>query len=309
MAGPLFSQKVIVIVGPTASGKTELSLVLAKIFNGEIILADSRQIYSGMDIGTAKATKFEINNIPHHLMDIITPNQEYSVGQFKKDAIKAIHKIINSDKLPIVVGGTGLYVSALVNNLEIPEVKENKKLRSELEKEIKENGLDHVFKKLTELDPEAANIVDPKNPRRVIRALEVALVTGQPYTLQRKIGKPLFDFLEIGLLCPADALKVRIIKRVKTMYRAGLVNEVKSLIKKYGEGPKAFDAIGYRGTIDYLNGKISLAESKTQMVNNTWHYAKRQITWFKKDKKIVWVRNKKEAIALASEFLGAPTPK
>ncbi|MBI2063220.1 MAG: tRNA (adenosine(37)-N6)-dimethylallyltransferase MiaA [Candidatus Yanofskybacteria bacterium] len=280
--------KVIVIVGTTASGKTALSLKIAKKFNGEIVSADSRQIYRGMDIGTAKPTKEELKKIKHHLINIKNPRQDYSVGQYKKDALVAIRKILKIGKLPIIVGGTGLYVSAMVNNLDFPEVEENKKLRAKLEKEIKTKGLKYVFKKLVELDPESAYIVDPNNPRRVIRAMEVAILTGQPFSSQRKSGPPLFDFLQIGLKILPETLKEKIQKRTAQMIKNGLVEEVKKLVKKYGYKPKAFEAIGYREIIDFLRGKINLKEAEDLINKNTWHYARRQMTWFRKDPAILW---------------------
>lgn len=294
-----------VIVGPTASGKTALSLALAKKFNGEIISADSRQIYREMDIGTAKANMDELNGVKHYLVNIKNPNQDYSVGQFKEDAIKAIKQVLKKGKLPMIVGGTGLYVSALVNNLEIPKVKENKKLRTQVEKKIKKKGLDFVFRRLVELDPEAAYIVDPANPRRIIRALEVAMITGKPFTTQRKLGKPLFDFLEIGVTKPTEILKQRIASRIDQMIKDGLVVEVKNLVKKYGFEAKPFDAIGYREIIDYLKAKIDLDQAAKLMITNTWHYAKRQMTWFKKDKKIHWIEDPNEARDLVKNFLGS----
>ncbi len=184
-------RSLIVILCPTASGKSALAIKIAHKLNGEIVSADSRQIYRGMDIGTAKPTKKEMVSVKHHLIDIKNPNEDYSAGQYKKDAIKAINGIIEKGKLPILVGGTGLYISAIVNNLEIPEIKENKRLRLKLQKEIDKKGLDFVFNKLVSIDPEAAYIVDPKNPRRIIRALEIAMVSGKKFSEQRKAGKPL----------------------------------------------------------------------------------------------------------------------
>lgn len=280
--------KIIVIVGPTASGKSDLAVKIAKKFNGEIISADSRQIYRGMDIGTAKPGKKEMAAIKHHLVDIKNPNQDYAAGQFKKDAVRAINKTIKLGKLPILVGGTGLYIDAVVKNLEFPEIKEDKKLRARLEEEIKKRGLDYVFQKLVDLDPEAAYIVDPKNPRRVVRAMEVALISGKPFSAQRKTGRPLYDVLEIGINIPPETLKERIAGRIKQMVRSGLVNEIKGLVKRYGKNCKVFDAIGHREIIDYLGGKISLAEAIEQINKNTWYYVRRQVTWFRGNKKILW---------------------
>ena len=283
--------KAIVILGPTASGKTALSLSLADKFNGEIVSADSRQIYREMDIGTAKPTAQEMGEIKHHLIDIKNPDEDYTVAEFKNDAITAINDITKRKKLPIIAGGTGLYISALVDNLDIPRVGGHKKIRAKLEKEIEKYGLDFVYKKLLELDPEAAYIVDPKNPRRVIRALEVALATGKSFTSQRKKGKPLFNFLQIGLNPPPEKLKKRIADRVAQMIKDGLVKEVKEMIKKYRHNYKTFDTIGYREIIDYLDKKITLDEATAQITKNTRHYARRQITWLKRDKRIKWVKN------------------
>jgi tRNA dimethylallyltransferase len=277
---------------------------LAKKFNGEIISADSRQIYRGMNIGTAKPTEEELDDVKHYLINIKNPDQDYSVSQFKKDALKAIGKIIKAGKLPIIVGGTGLYVSAVVDNLSIPKVTENKDLRRQLEKEINEKGLDYVFKKLLKIDPEAIYIVDPKNPRRVVRALEVAFTTGKPFTAQRIKRKALFDFFQIGITQPSAVLKNRIAERANQMITNGLVNEVEILIKKYGDDAKVFDAIGYREIINYLKGDCSFEIAVEQMISNTSHYAKRQMTWFKRDKRIRWTENFREAEKLTSDFIG-----
>ncbi len=298
--------KLVVIIGPTASGKSDLAVKIAKKFNGEIVSADSRQIYRGMDIGTAKPGKKEMAAIRHYLIDIKNPNQDYAAGQYKKDAVRAINEIIKSGKLPILVGGTGLYIDAVAKNLNFPEVKENKKLRARLEKEIRERGLDYVFKKLVDLDPEAAYIVDPKNPRRIIRALEVALVSGRPFSAQRKTGKPVYEILEMGINPPPETLKKRISERIKQMIEDGLVEEVRRLIKRYGYDCKAFDAIGYREIVDYLKGKAGLAEAIELMNKNTWHYARRQMMWFRKNRNIRWIKNSKEAPDLIHGFTKRP---
>jgi tRNA dimethylallyltransferase len=176
-------------------------------------------------------------------------------------------------------------------------------LREKIEKEIEKRGLDYVFKKLIKLDPEAAYIVDPKNPRRVVRALEVCLLTKKPFSKQRKAGKPLFDVLEIGISFPPEKLKEKINIRVDQMAKQGLVGEVEKLIKKYGASQQAFDAIGYREIIEFLGKKITQEQALKNMKANTWHFAKRQMTWFKKDKKINWVENSKEAVQLIDKFI------
>ena len=297
------SPKLIVILGPTASGKSELGLKLAKKFNGEIVSADSRQVYKGMDIGTAKPTKKERKEILHYLIDIKNPNQIYTVWQYKQEAIKAINKIVKKGKNPFLVGGTGLYLKAVIENLEIPRVKPDWKLRKSLELKIKTRGLKSLYDELIKIDPEAAYIVDSQNPRRIIRALEVAIKTKRPFSQQRKKGESLFDVLEIGLSVSEEELKEKIEKRVNKMMKTRLVNEVKNLIKIYDKNLPTFDAIGYREIIDYLNKKFSLAEAIKKIKKNTWHFAKRQMTWFKKDERIIWIKSYKEAERLTKEFL------
>jgi len=325
--------KIVVIVGPTASGKSTLAVQLAKKFNGEIVSADSRQVYRGMDIGTAKPEVQRTSGlavisegIPHYLINIKNPDENYTVAEYKRDAIKAINKIIKKKKLSILVGGTGLYIKAIVDNLNIPKVAPDFKLRKKLEKEIKKYGLNFVFNKLIKLDPEAAYVIDPNNPRRIIRALEIAIKIGKPFSAQCKTGKPLFNFIEIGIRLSDNILNKRINKRVDLMIKSGLLEEVKNLVKKYGPKQQSFDAIGYREIIDFLNGKISLEEATELIKKNTRNYAKRQMTWFKKDptpepqyqskaqygarqvrygasKRIHWIKNEKEAEKLIKKFL------
>ena len=306
--------KAIVLVAPTASGKSDLAIKIAfrlrsgrakkfGIKGAEIISADSRQIYRGMDIGTAKPTQEEMTTVPHHLINIKNPDQNYTVAEYKRDAIKTINKILKKKKLPILIGGTGLYIKAIIDNLNIPEVAPDLKLRKKFEKEIEKYGLKHVFEKLIQLDPEAAYIVDPNNPRRIIRALEIAIKTKKPFSSQRKIGKPIFDFIEIGLSRPKKDLYKRINKRVDSMIKAGLTGEVEGLVKKHGAKQQSFDAIGYREIINYLNKKITLNKAIDLVKKNTRSYAKRQVTWFRKDKKIHWIRNEKQAEKLIKKFL------
>ena len=295
--------KLIAVVGPTASGKTALGIALAKKFGGEIVSADSRQIYRGMDIGTAKPTVAERRAIPHHLIDIKDPDEDYTAADYQRDAFAAINGIIARGNVPLLVGGTGLYVRTVLENLDIPKTVADPELRVHIEKDIADVGLAAVFKRLVTLDPEAAYVVDPKNPRRVVRALEVALATGVPFTAQRTKRAPLFDALMLGLNPAPEILRERIDRRVDAMMRDGLVNEVCALVKKYGQTPTAFDAIGYREIITHLDGKLPLDEAVTAIKINTWHYAKRQMTWFKKGNGIHWIEDADEALPLVQNFL------
>lgn len=311
--------KIISVVGPTASGKTAIGIALARpgvltAAGSEIISADSRQVYRGMDIGTAKATAAERAAIPHHLVDIRNPDEDYAVGEFKRDAESAIDDIIAHGRLPILVGGTGLYVRAVVENLDIPDVAGDPALRREIEADIAARGLASVFEKLVALDPEAAYVVDPRNPRRVVRALEVATLTGRPFTAQRRRSAPRYDVLELGVAAEPEILRERINRRIDEMMRDGLVDEVTTLLKEYrpadGSTPTAFDAIGYREIIDYFDARpgadgkpISLDDAVAAMKLNTWHFARRQMTWFRKDNHVHWVRDAAEAIDAAKKFL------
>jgi len=306
--------KLVVIIGPTGSGKSKLAIDLAKKFNGEIVVADSRQIYQEMDIGTDKIIiqknkkscleKTKIyQGVPHHLIDLVKPNQEFSLSLYKKLALQTIKKIIKKGKLPFLVGGTGLYVQAIVDNLQIPAVPPDKALRKKLEK----LSSDKLFQRLKKLDPETAKKIDPKNKRRLIRALEVCLKTGKPFSQQQKKGPVLFDVLQIGLRLPKKVLHQRINQRVEEMIKLGLIAEVKKLIKKYPINLPAFSGIGYQEIINYLQGKISLEQAKELIKLHTRQYAKRQMTWFKRDERIHWIRTKKEAEKLISAFLNLPT--
>lgn len=300
--------KIIVILGPTASGKTDLGLALAKKYDGEIISADSRQVYKKMDIGTAKMMgewasdrqMYVVDGIPHHLIDIINPDTDFSLADFKKMAIEAINDILKRGKVPIVVGGTGLYIWALVDNLDIPEIQPDNKLRKELE--IK--PLAELVSVLIEKDPESAQKIDLKNPRRVIRALEVVMTTGQSFFNQRTKSSPLFEALQIGLDVPKEELFKRINERVDRQIEAGLVEEVKQLVNDgYSWDLPSMSGIGYRQIGLYLRGEVTLPEAIELLKQDTRQYAKRQMTWFKRDKRIQWVSVIEEADSLVKDFL------
>ncbi len=301
--------KIVVIVGPTASGKTAFAIRLAKKLDGEVISADSRQVYRGMDIGTAKPKLVRKSgalfseSIRHHLMDICDINQPFTAKDFKTLAERAIRDISKRNKLPMVVGGTGLYIKALVENLNLTATPPNAGLRRKLESELKKYGPPRLYSKLVKLDPEAAYIVDSKNPRRVIRALEIALASKKPLAEVRSSGQSPFDILEIGINRPREELKRKIEKRVIEMIKTGLIAEAKKLVAAYPQKPEPFSAIGYREIIDYLENKIPLDEAVRQIQSSTWRYAKKQIAWFKKDPRVIWVSSQKQAKALVKNFL------
>ena len=278
-------RKIIVILGPTASGNSALGVKLAKKINGEIISADSGQVYKGLDIGSGKITKKEMSGIPHYCLDIISPKKIFTVIDFKKCADKAIEKIFAKNKTPIIVGGTGLYIQAIVDNIILPEVKPNWKLRKELEK--KTTG--EMFKMLKKLDPERAKNIDPKNPRRLIRAIEIAEKLGKTPKLMSMSRRDL-DIRQIGIKLPDEILKINIEKRIKKMLKGGLVAETKKL-KKSGLSWKRIYELGfeYKYSALFLRRKISKDEMLAKMLIENWQYAKRQMTWFKRDKRIKWI--------------------
>ncbi len=292
-------KKLIIILGPTASGKSSLAVKLAKKFNGEIISADSRQVYKEMNIGTAKIKEKEMKGIPHYLINILNPDQEFTLSQFKEKTIKIIKDIQKRGKFPFLVGGTGLYIQSIVDNLSIPEIKPNQKLRNQLEKKSAEE----LFNQLKELDPESIKFIDQKNKRRIIRALEVCLITKKPFSEQRKKGRLLFDTLQIGLLIENKILEKKIEKRTELMIKEGLVQEVEKLIEKYDPKLPSMSGIGYKEVIPYLKKEISLEETKKLISLHTFQYAKRQMTWFRRDQRIRWIKNQEEAEASIGNIL------
>lgn len=302
--------KLVVLVGPTASGKTMWSIRLAKKFNGEVVSADSRQIYKQMDVGTAKEpgewkryglkTAYYVQGIAHHIIDFLNPGKQYSVAAFRDKAIKHIKAIHASEKLPMLVGGTGLYVSAVVDNLRFPQVAPNNKLR----RSLSEKTLDELMRLLTQLDPQTAKEIDAKNKRRVIRALEVCIFTGQPMSEQQGKGEQLFDVLQIGVLVPREELYERINARVDQMMEQGLLKEVEVLVKqRYGWNLSSMNGIGYRQFRPYFEGKESLEQVVDALKRDTRKYARRQLTWFKRDERINWCGTYEEAEQLVEEFL------
>jgi tRNA dimethylallyltransferase len=307
--------KLVVILGPTASGKTDLSIKLAKKFSGEVVSADSRQVYKGMDIGSGKITKKEMQRIPHYLLDVANPKTRFSVAQYQKLALSAIKKIHNKNKVPFLVGGTGFYIQSIVDGIIIPEIKPYWNLRKELEKMTTEQ----MFKKLKKLDPKRAGSIDKHNPRRLVRALEIVLATGKPVPLLFP-GSPAsgkFNVLQIGITKSKDELKNLIQKRLAKRLKNNLmINEVKKL-RKSGVSFKRLEEFGleYRYVAQYLQNKITYQEMRDKIQIESEHYAKRQMTWFKREspsgepnKKIHWVKNYKEALELSKKFIANEKP-
>ena len=294
--------KIIVILGPTASGKSKLAIQLAKKFNGEVISADSRQVYKKLDIGAGKISKKEMRGIPHHCLNLTSPKKIFTVVDFKKCAEYAIEKILHKNKIPIIVGGTGLYIQAIVDNIALPEVKPNWKLRKELEKKT----VQEIFKILKKIDPRRARNIDPKNPRRLIRAIEVAKALGKVPKIS-KISSAAADkskiFMQVGVKLPDKILKKNIEKKVKDMLKRGLVKETQKL-RNSGLSWKRIYELGfeYKYPALFLQGKINKEDILKRMLHENWQYAKRQMTWFKRDKRIKWVKNYKEARKLISRF-------
>lgn len=279
--------KIIVIVGPTAVGKTDFSIELAKRFNGEVISGDSMQIYKKLDIGTAKATPEEMDGIPHHLIDIKEMDESYSVSDFQEDASKKIDEITATGKVPIIVGGTGLYIESLLYPVSHSgEAEPNFELRNNLEEYAKENGNQGLWEKLDKIDPDAAKKIHPNNVRRVIRALEVYYETGQLFSSfqnERKKKESIYDAYIICLNTDRSLLYERINKRVDIMIEKGLLEEAKDLWKKLGPEPKAQSTkgIGYQELFPYFNDESSLDEAIAMIKQNSRRYAKRQLTWFR----------------------------
>lgn len=290
---------IIVLTGPTASGKTLLSLDLAKYFNGEIIAADSMTVYKEMDIGTDKPTDFR--GISHHMIDILNPNGEFNVAIFKDLVEKKIEEIHIRERVPFLVGGSTLYIDAVVYNYQMPEAKPNLELRNELESKTNEE----LFEQLTKLDPDAEWTIDRKNKRRLIRALEVSIQSGKPFTKQKSKKDLSKNVLYLAIERDREELYSRINKRVDEMMAEGFLNEVRALHKKYDLNT-AMQATGYKQLAQYLEGEISLEEAIKKTKQSHRNYAKRQLTWLRQNPDVIWIRNKKEAEKKIRDFLQTP---
>ncbi|HCB00948.1 MAG TPA: tRNA (adenosine(37)-N6)-dimethylallyltransferase MiaA [Anaerolineae bacterium] len=282
----------ILIVGATAVGKTELAIKLAEKFaqRGEIISADSRLFYKGMDVGTAKPSKEELNRVPHHLIDIVNPDETLSLAVFQQKAKDIISDIHKQNKLPFLVGGTGQYVRAVTEGWTPPEVTPNEELRSVLEKLKEERGKEWLYAKLKALDSEAAEKIDLRNYRRTIRALEVIFTTGRKFSEQRSKGKSPYHLISIGLTRPREELYKRVDERIESMFANGLLDEVKGLLDKgYSPTLPSMSAIGYRECVGVIKGQMSIEQAKVEMRRITRIFVRRQSNWFKEsDESIKW---------------------
>ena len=284
--------KVMVICGPTASGKTALSIELAKKINGEIISSDSMQIYKDMDIGTAKPSKEEMQGIQHYLLDFVEPSQRYSVAEFKKDAEKAIEEILQKGKTPIIVGGTGLYVDSLIYGIEYQTIEFDEQYRKQLEERVEKEGLETLYNEAKKIDPQAIEKISLNDKKRILRILEIYKATGKNKTEQeiesRKNGVK-YDYKVFAINMDREKLYERINKRVDIMIENGLIEEVEKLLEKYKEFPTAMQGLGYKEVVEYLQGKVSKEEMIENIKRETRRYAKRQLTWFRKNKQTIWI--------------------
>ena len=278
------------LVGPTAVGKTALSLTVATALNAEIISVDSRQVYRGMDIGTAKATAAERAIVPHHLLDVVAPDEDYSVALYQRQAHAVIARLHADGKLPLLVGGTGLYFRAVCDGLVLPPVPPQPELRAGWEAQIAAGGLADLVAELRRLDPVGAARLDLANPRRVIRALEVTRVSGRPFSTWQRRQPPPFHTVWLGLARPRAELYARINVRASEQIAAGLVDEVRGLMKQgYAYDLPAMQGLGYREIGQYLQGQLTLDEAIAGQQQATRRYARRQLTWFRRDERIHWL--------------------
>ena len=289
--------KVIVICGPTASGKTALSIELAKKINGEIISCDSMQIYKEMDIGTAKPTVEEMQGIKHYMIDIVSPNERYSVADYKKEAKEAIKKVLEKGKVPIVVGGTGLYVDSLIYEIEYPNIEFDESYRKQLEIREQEEGLESLYLEAKEIDPKAIEKISSNDKKRIMRVLEIYHATGKNKTeqeIESRKNEVEFDYKVYALSWDREKLYNRINLRVDIMMQQGLIEEVQNIYAKYNEFPTAMQGLGYKEVVEYIENKCTKEEMIKKIKMETKRYAKRQMTWFRKNKQTIWLDGEDE---------------
>ena len=284
--------KVIVICGPTASGKTALSIELAKKINGEIVSCDSMQIYKDMDIGTAKPTIEEMQGIKHYMLDFVSPDERYSVADYKNQAKQAIREIIEKGKVPIVVGGTGLYVDSLIYEIEYQDIKFDEKYRKQLEERSEKEGLEVLYNEDKKIDTEAIKKISQNDKKRILRILEIYNATGKNKTEQEKESRKNeveFDYKVYAISWDREKLYDRISQRVDIMIDQGLIEEVQKIYSKYNKFPTAMQGLGYKEVLEYLEGKCNKQEMIDKIKQETRRYAKRQLTWFRKNKQTIWL--------------------
>ncbi|GLB59255.1 tRNA (adenosine(37)-N6)-dimethylallyltransferase MiaA [Cytobacillus sp. NCCP-133] len=283
-------EKVVVLIGPTAVGKTKLSILLAKKYNAEIISGDSMQIYKCMDIGTAKIKKEEMENIPHHLIDIRNPEDPFSVAEFQEMVRSKVSEITSKGKLPMIVGGTGLYIQSVIYDYQFSETPSDEEFRNILERRAEQEGNGALYKELTDIDPASAENIHPHNVRRVIRALEIYHCTGKTMSEYQKNQSPelLYDTALIGLAMDREKLYERINLRVDIMMEEGLIEEVKSLFDQELKDCQSIQAIGYKELYEYFNGRVSLEDAIGNLKQNSRRFAKRQLTWFRNKMNVEW---------------------
>ena len=285
--------KVIVIAGPTASGKTKLSIELAKTIDGEIISSDSMQIYKGMDIGTAKVTKEEAEGIKHYLIDVVDPDVRYTVSDFKNAAEEAIEEILSKGKVPIVVGGTGLYIDSLIYGIEYTDMQFDEDFRNKLMLQAEtEDGLKQLYDRAYEIDSKAMEKISSNDKKRIIRIIEIYNATGKTKTeleIESRKNGVKYDYHVFVVNINRDKLYERINQRVDKMIEAGLIDEVKNIYNQYDSFPTAMQGLGYKEVVEYLQDKISKEEMIDKIQKESRHYAKRQLTWFRKDDSFIWL--------------------
>jgi tRNA dimethylallyltransferase len=295
--------KLVVVAGPTASGKSSLGIALAQEFQGEIVSADSRQVYRGLDIGTAKVTPAERAMVPHHLLDVADPGETYTVARFQREAVQAIDAILARHHQPFLVGGSPHYIQAVVDNLDIPAIPPQPALRARLQA----LPLEDLLAQLEQLDPASASTIDRRNPRRVIRALEVCLTTGQPFSAQRRLTAPRYDSLLLALNWPRQELYARIDRRVDERMRQGMVEEVRRLLDQ-GLSHERLESFGleYRFISRLLRGEFANEAEAVERLKFAIHdFTRRQLTWFRKDQRIIWIDGHKpdSAVDVVKQFL------
>jgi tRNA dimethylallyltransferase len=285
------TQKLIAVVGPTATGKTALAIALAQRLGGEIVGADSRQVYRRMDIGTAKPTAEERSLAPYHLIDVVDPDEEFSLAQYLELAVAALEGVWSRGKQPLLVGGSGQYVWALLEGWRVPRLPPQRELRQELEERAASQGAEALHRVLAKVDPKAAARIDPRNVRRVIRALEVHKATGRPISYWQEKGPPLWQTFILGLTCPRQELYQRIDARVDAMMEVGLVDEVRGLLAMgYDPSLPPLSGIGYSQVCQYLAGELDLATAVARVKTATHRLARHQYTWFRlDDQRIRWI--------------------